>query len=208
MAFPRPSTPTLGRAAAPAIPAADVRWIDDALPASASVTAGQLIWDTSQSASGTQSLSLTAPASTTRAFVKFMGSDNPFVSCGMVVVAMATIGGAIALMIIATRTVSVRVPIEMEQGSPLYWEVCGARLNWLNVTAPFARIAVYAGLVVIRVPGRMITLNRSEIETVTIVGGLFTPGVQIRHHAIGAPARITIWSGSPSRLCSTLESGT
>jgi hypothetical protein len=141
-------------------------------------------------------------------FAGLMGSNSPFVSCGMVLVAMTTIGGALALVVIAARTVSARVPIEMEQAAPLYWEVCGARLNWLNLTAPFARIAVYAGLVVIRVPGRTITLNRSEIEAVTIENGAFSPGVRIRHHAIGAPVRITIWSSSPSRLCSTLEGGT
>lgn len=74
------TTCTMPAPAPPEIPATDVVWVDDAIPAGASVHAtwpgGSWIWDTAQKAAGTQSS--TDPRNNVGHYHRFEGATTPF----------------------------------------------------------------------------------------------------------------------------------
>ena len=64
-------------ASVPLMPSSDTYWIDDAVPAVGWTTGSQLVWDTTQKASGSQSMTTPYLSSSTTYVLGFQGLSQP-----------------------------------------------------------------------------------------------------------------------------------
>jgi hypothetical protein len=88
--------------------------------------------------------------------------------------------------------------------TPLYTEICGARIGTRNWSKPFVRVAVYPDFLVVAY-SEVIVLRHATVDHVDETRGVLSRGVRVTHHDRDAPERLIIWSSDATRFARLLE---
>lgn len=86
----------------------------------------------------------------------------------------------------------------------IYRETCGAKVNNLNLTWPFVRLAIYNDFIMISY-FKKILLNINDIIEIKKVRNIISEGLQLIHNSKDLPKSITIWSLNPNEVYKVLN---
>jgi len=90
--------------------------------------------------------------------------------------------------------------------TPLFEEQAGARFDYLNLTIPFVRHAIYDDFVVISTRKRYYKLNFNQIARFEVKRHVFSIGITYYHNISGIPKKLIVWTTNPGWVSSLLES--
>ena len=96
--------------------------------------------------------------------------------------------------------------LDAEQNeTPVFEEICGARLGFANYSRPFARHSIYRDFIVISAHQNRYLIDLSKIESVRSHRGLLSQGIKYAHSQGNAPKNIIIWTHKGSEIIALIK---